>query len=290
MINHAELAKAKAKIDKLLNMTVENGCSEDEQETAMSMAAGIAARLGIEAYIEQAKQKVGGVTEAVRKAVKKAFNQEFKVHQVLAFEAAAKLYGCKLYTYSHGKGGLFFVGREENCELAEQTAFWLMRQVELLYKQNLPRGLSQSVRAEFRRTFKAACALRVRDRAIALMYEMRRNDAKAQEATGQNALVVQGYFDQLDRENADFFKPTPEQEERWKQLADDHRKREEARRNAMTQEERDAEDKELERARKKEARAAARRKGPRARTIPTGNGTRSGLAAGDQVQLRREVR
>lgn len=290
MINHAEIAKAKAKIDKLLNMTVENGCSEDEQETAMSMAAGIAARLGIEAYVEQAKAKVGQTAEAVRKAVKKAINQQFKIHQVLAFEAAARLYGCRLFTYDGGKGGLYFVGREENVELAEQTAFWLMRQVELLYKQNLPRGLSQSVRAEFRRTFKAACAARVRDRAISLMYEMRRDDAKAQAATGQNALVVQGYFEQLDRENADFFKPTPEQEARWAQIADDHRKREEARRNALTQAERDAEDKELERARKREARAAARRKGPRARSIPVGNGTNAGLAAGDRVQLRREIR
>jgi folylpolyglutamate synthase/dihydropteroate synthase len=43
-----EIAKAKAKITKLLNMTVENGCSEDEQETAMAMAAAIATRLGID--------------------------------------------------------------------------------------------------------------------------------------------------------------------------------------------------------------------------------------------------
>jgi hypothetical protein len=84
------------------------------------------------------------------------------VHQVLAFEAAAKLYGCNSSPTIDGKGGLFFIGREENVELAEQTAFWLMRQVELLYKEHLPRGLSQAVRAQYRKTFKAACAYRVK--------------------------------------------------------------------------------------------------------------------------------
>jgi hypothetical protein len=281
-----EIAKAKAKITKLLNMTVENGCSEDEQETAMTMAASIATRLGIDLEAQRASEP----TAAQRRAMKKAFNQEFKVHQVEAFKAAAELYGCELYTYGHGKGGLFFVGREENIEMAEQTAFWLMRQVELLYKQHLPRGLSQSVRAQYRKTFKAACANRVKIRAYALMREMAFNNAAAQAATGQNALVVQGYFQQLHKENAAFWELTPEQKARAEQFALDRDRREEARRNAMTQAERDAEDKELERQRKKDERAAARRKGPRVRSLPTGIGTNDGLAAGDRVQLRREIR
>lgn len=286
MINAEEIAKAKAKITKLLNMTVENGCSEDEQETAMSMAASIATRLGIDLEAQRQSEP----TPTQRKAMKKAFNQEFKIHQTLAFQAAAELYGCELYAYNQGKSGLFFVGREENIELAEQTAFWLMRQVELLYKQNLPRGLSQAVRAQYRKTFKAACAHRVYQRAVELMKQMRTNQEAAQRATGQNALVVQGYFDQLRKENADFWKPTPEQEARYQQLADDRRRREEARRAAMTQGERDAEDREIERARKREERLASRRKGPRTRRLPTGIGTQAGLAAGNSVQLRREIK
>jgi hypothetical protein len=281
-----EIAKAKAKISKLLNMTVENGCSEDEQETAMAMAAGIATRLGIDLEAQRQKEP----TAAQRKAIRKSFMQEWKIHQAMAFEAAGRLYGCDVYTYSSGKGGLFFVGRDENVELAEQTAFWLMRQVELLYKEHLPRGLSQSVRAQYRKTFKAACAYRVRERAYELMRQMKTQDQAAQAATGQNALVVQGYFEQLKRENDAFWELTPEQ----KALADQRRLEREqaelARRNAMTQLERDAEDRELERQRKKEERAAARRKGPRIRRLPTGIGTNAGLAAGDRVQLRKEVR
>lgn len=281
-----EIAKAKAKISKLLNMTVQNGCSEDEQETAMAMAASIATRLGIDLEAQRQSEP----TAAQRKAIKKAFNQEWKVHQVEAFLAAAELYGCEVYTYSHGKGGLFFVGREENIELAEQTAFWLMRQVELLYKEYLPRGMTQSARAQYRKTFKAACANRVKVRAIQLMREMRFNQAKAQEATGQNALVVQGYFEQLHKENQAFWELTPEQKARSEQLRLEREQREQARRNAMTQAERDAEDRELERERKKEERRAAKRKGPRPRRLPTGIGTNAGLQAGDRVQLRREVR
>lgn len=277
MSQEEEIRKARAKISKLLNMTVENGCTEDEQESAMRMAAGLATRLGIELDSVRATEP----TAAQRKAVKKAVNQEFKVHQVLAAQAAAALYGCKLYTYDHGKGGLFFVGREENVEMAEQTMFWLMRQVELLYKQNLPRGLTQAVRAQYRKTFKAACAHRVAERAYALMEEMKRNDQAAQAATGKNALVVQDYFKTLEQEIADYFAPTAEQ-----QAAADRRRLE------REQWERDnpvaaAEaKKELEKWAKKQS----KRKGPRARRLPTGIGTNAGLAAGDRVQLRREVK
>jgi hypothetical protein len=286
MSNLEEIAKAKAKIAKLMNMTVENGCSEDEQETAMAMAAGIATRLGIELSTIQA----AGAETTKRKATRKVFNQVWKDHQVMAFQAAGKLYGCDVYTYSGGKGGCYFIGREENIELAETTAFWLMRQVELLYKQHLPRGLSQSVRAQYRKTFKAACAYRVLQRAQELMFEMRTKDNVAREATGSTALVVQDYFKTLAQENADYYKPTPEQEARYEQMRIEREQREEARRNALTPAEREAEDKELERQRKKEERAAARRKGPRAKTIPWGVGSSAGLAAGDRVQLRKEIR
>jgi hypothetical protein len=285
MSNFEEIAKAKAKIAKLMNMTVENGCSEDEQETAMAMAAGIATRLGIELSTVTA----AGAEPTRRKASRKVFNQVWKDHQVLAFQAAGKLYGCDLYTYSGGKGGCYFIGRDENIELAEQTAFWLMRQVELLYKQNLPRGLSQSVRANYRKTFKAACAYRVLQRAQELMYEMRSNNDTAQRTTGSTALVVQDYFKTLAQENADYYKPTPEQEARYEQQRLERERREQERRNALTVAEREAEDKELERERKKAERAAARRKGPREKSIPWGVGSSAGLAAGDRVKLRREI-
>lgn len=276
-----EIMKMKARIAKLLNMTVENGCTEDEQESAMRMAAGIAARMGISVD----SVTPAGATAAQRKAIRKGLSQEFKIHQVLAAQAAAQLYGCDVYTYSGGKGGLFFIGREENVELTEQTMFWLMRQVELLYKQSLPKGMTQSARAEFRKTFKAACAHRVYQRAVQLMREMRTNEAAAQAGTGQNALVVQGYFDQLKRENDDYFRPSPEVQARYDEMDRKRKEEEEARRAALTPEQRERED----RRRQRELEKAMKRKGPRPRTLPIGNGTSAGTAAGDRVKLRNEV-
>lgn len=252
----------------------------------MRMAAGLAARAGIE--LESIRQ--ADPSAAQRKAIKKTINQEFKVHQTLAAQAAAELYGCDLFLYDGGRQGLLFVGREENVESAEMTMFWLMRQVELLYKQNLPRGMTQSARAEYRKTFKAACAHRILMRARELMFEMRSNERAAQAATGQNALVVQGYFKTLSQENQDVWKPTPEQQASYQAAVDARAARETARRSAMTVTEREAEDKAADRERKKAARAASKRKGPRARSLPVGNGTAAGRVAGDSVQLRREVR
>jgi hypothetical protein len=276
-----EVAKAKAKerIGKFLNMTVANGCSEDEQESAMRLAAAAATRAGIDLDAFQAEQaKASDVAAPLRKATSKHLREEWKIHQVLAAQAAAVLYGVEVYTYSGGKGGLFFVGREENIELTEQTMFWLMRQVELLYKQNLTPGLSQKVRAEFRKTFKAACALRVYHRALDLMRDMKTNQAAAQSATGQNALVVQGYFETLKQENLAYFGADEASVAR-------HREKEEARRNALTPQQRDLEDRQKAAA----AAKAAKRKGPRPRYIPVGNGTNSGTRAGDSVKLRKEI-
>ncbi len=274
-----EASKARERISKLLNMTVENGCSEDEQETAMRMAAAAATRAGIDLNAFQAEQaKSSGVAAPQRKATSKTLRQEWKLHQVLAAQAAAQLYGVEVYTYDHGKGGIFFVGREENIELTEQTMFWLMRQVELLYKQHLPRGLSQRDRAQYRKNFKANCAHRVYQRSRELMQDLKSNQATAQAATGQNALVVQGYFETLKEENKAYFGLDD------KTIAERARKEQE-RRSALTPQQRDLEDKERARASAKED----RRKGPRARTLPNGYGASDGRQAGDNVKLRKEL-
>lgn len=268
------------KLRKLLNMTVENGCTEDEQESAMRMAAGFAARAGIEDQLERLKAEAREGTAQPKKKIKeKTFTQEFKIHQLLCAQAAGMLYGCKTYSYANGKGGIFFVGREENVESAEMTMFWLMRQVELLYKENLPKGMTQSARAEYRRTFKAACAHTVFKRAEELVYSMKYREEFAQESTGSTALAVLGYFEQLDKEIEDYWNP-PE----VKAHAEAARVKEEQRRAGLTEKERQREDREQEKRIKK----ILGRKGRR-RTLPTGNGTYAGREAGDTVKLRKEV-
>lgn len=276
--------KAIDRIRKLLNMTVENGCTEDEQQTAMGMAAAIAAREGIADFMS-----LGGKTadQPKRKAVNKYKPQALKPHQALAAAAAAELFGIECNVYNLGARGIQFVGREELIEMAEHTMFWLFRQIEELYKRSLPKGMTQRDRNEFRKTFKAACAQRTLERARQLMREMKHSDTAAQAATGQNALVVTGHFEQL-KDEVDTY---------WTDYFAAARQRSEERKARMTpeqiklEEERQAEyEKDAAKRRKAEERRRAKGVGPReGRSIPTGSGTRAGRAAGDEVKLRKEV-
>lgn len=276
-----EITKTKARIAKLLNMTVENGCSEDEAANAMRMAAGLAVKIGIEL---DAVRPAGAPKP---KIVEKRKYTMMKVYESFCAEAAAALYGVDCYAPNYGKHGWWFTGREENIELAEQTMIWLVEQVERLYKQALPRGLSKRDRANFRGSFKDACGERIYHRALRLMRDMKTNQAAAQEATGQNALVVAGYFEQLASEIKEF-----EDEKYWAPARRAAEAAKQARTDmlaAMSEPERvkflENEEKERKAAEKK----AKPYKAPRTRNPKMGSGTYAGREAGDRVQLRREI-
>jgi uncharacterized protein DUF2786 len=225
------------KIKKLLNMTSDRGCSEDEAETALRMASGLMARHGI----EQASLTANSVKNLAK--IGKRISREFKKYQLVTAQAAAELYGCTIVWYSSGKYGLEFVGRPDNTVAAESTMFWLMSQIERFYKESLPRGLTQSDRANYRKTFKEACALRVSSRVHRMMADMTRNNQSAQASTGQNALVVSGYFERLHKENKELL----------------------------------------------QSEYAGRLKQSKPMRFSAGSGTAAGQAAGDRVQLRREL-
>lgn len=268
----------KEKIAKLLNMTTANGATEDEAETALRLASGMAAKHGI----DLAACAPAGAPRP--KIATKQRNEELKPHQAYAAMAAAALYGVECNVYSLGAGGIMFVGREELIELAEQTMFWLFRQIEDLYKQALPKGLSKTARSEFRKTFKAACAVRVHQRANALVLDMMRNNASAQSATGQNALVVSGYFQSLHKEIREFwddhFRLTPEEEAQAKAAIEALAAWRKANPKLAAKMDKEA---------AREMRKRMNRKGPRQRQVPTGSGTQAGYSAGDRVKLREEV-
>lgn len=279
-----DIKKARERISKLMNMTVENGCTEDEAANAMRMAAGLAAKIGISLDSVRPKEQV------IPKAILREINRGLKVYESYCAEAAAILYGVQCNAPNYGKHGFWFVGREENIELAEQTMLWLVRQVELLYKQHLPRGLSKRDRAEFRGSFKDACAERVYHRAHQMMREMKRDDRAAQEATGSNALVVAGYFETLKSEvetywDDTYYKPA---RERAKRIAD----AETARIAAMPEPERVKYLAQKEKERLAAEKAAAKEKpykAPRMRNPKRGSGTGIGYDAGNHVKLRQEI-
>lgn len=299
MTNDEEIRKARERISKLLNMTVERGATEDEQANAMRLAAGIATRLGID--LAQIQAATGEKPKP--KIAQKYTSMAMKPYEAFCAEAAGVLYGVICVAPNLGKNGFYYTGREENIELAQQTMLWLVRQVELLYKQNLPRGLSKRDRADFRNSFKDMCARRVLQRAYDLVRNMKTQDQAAQEATGRNALVVAGYFDGLRREIDDWYDESAKATQA--RIAANTQAREErriAQLAAMSEPERvaflereQAEKDAIEREERKRQKAYERRierngyREPRRRSMRIGSGTDAGRKAGDHVRLRKEI-
>jgi hypothetical protein len=261
--------------------------SEEETDTAMRMAAAMAAKYGIDLN----SLRTADTPKA--KVMHKRNREEMTFQQIYAAQAAAIMMGVRFYVYDEGRRGFEFVGRDDLIEMAEQLMFFLMRQVEEIYKASLPKGLSKRDRAEFRRTFKPACSLRVKQRAAEAMRDLKTNEGAAKAATGHNALVVAGYYDTLKQEideyEAQRYAPTPEQVERAAKLEAERKEREKKWREENPEAAARA-DKEAERDRKRWERQAARRKGRREREMPQGSGTRAGYDAGAYVKLNREVK
>lgn len=106
-------------------------------------------------------------------------------------QAVATMYTCRVLMSSGTTGFYRFAGRQLNVQVAEMTLPWLVEQVELFYQEGLRvvtarngRTLTKRQRAEFRRCFKEACALRVWQRAAEIIAKMRN------EIPGHKALVV----------------------------------------------------------------------------------------------------
>jgi len=276
----SDIEKKKERIKKLLAFAAGNHNSEEEAANAMRMAAGLATSIGIELDSLRSKDA------PIPKAVLKSSLTSLKVYESYCAEAAGVLYGCECSAPNFGKHGYWFVGREENIELAEQTMLWLVQQVEALYKIALPRGLSKRDRAEFRGSFKDACGQRLYHRAYDLMRKMKTDEQTAQATTGSNALVVAGHFKQLQSEveaywEEKYYAPARKraeeaQEKRQNMLA------------AMTEAERvKFLEKEAKEQAKEDAKPYRLRKG---RSMKIGFGTQAGREAGDRVQLRQEIK
>ena len=194
----------KQKIRKLLAMAATgSGASEDEAATAMKMAMALMTRHGIEqdqlgGELPKAVFGQRGRTRDQKKGQR--VNAAMIPHHVSLASAAATLYGCKALFYDRGRNGFVFVGRPDNIDAAETTLFWLIQQVEELFKEAKKIKLEENEfiarTDEFRITFKEACSNRVWHRAIDLV----KNPALIAQATGKNELVVKDYFEKLDAE------------------------------------------------------------------------------------------
>lgn len=189
----------KDRIQKLFAVANDHAATEDEAATAMRLAMQLMLKYGID---ESEVNRKAGNTAKRKATTGNEVEADARYERVVA-QAAAHLYGCRTVIYS-GLGKASFIGREENRGAAEMTFRFLLDQVEALYKVALPKGLTKAARAEFRRTFKEACALRVHRRAEAMVEEMETNNAAAVKATGSTALVVVAHRKELEQEVAEF--------------------------------------------------------------------------------------
>lgn len=180
--------KISDRIRKLLTLARDGGATEAEAARAMELATRLMLEHGIsEASVNKPAVGFGGDAE---------FDDAWQMYCV---HAACALYGTKPLIYN--KRTIRFVGRADNTAATEMTYEWLKDQVELLYKAALPKGMSQAVRAEYRKSFKRACAGRVYSRACAIVAQLK--DKGTPQST---ALVVLDHRKQLEIEADDFIK------------------------------------------------------------------------------------
>jgi hypothetical protein len=175
------------KIRKMLALASNSGATEAEAAQALEMATFLMAKHNIDqdALVEK--------REGIVKKTASRTDFDDKWHAWIV-SAVALLNACR--GLDHSSGMFSFVGRESNVDAAMVMLPFIVDQIERLYKEGLPRGMSKAHRANYRRTFKQACAARVHLRATEIMQSLRTRDDVAMKATGSRALVVVQSIDQ----------------------------------------------------------------------------------------------
>lgn len=177
------------KIKKLLAVAqAGSGATEAEAMTAASFASALMLKHNIDVQLDD--EEVEGAIHGEKQS---GYDEPWHVQ---CASAAGFLYYCKPLIWRR-TGHIKFVGRRDNIEACEMTLKFFAAEVERLYKLSLPKGMSKIDRANFRSTFKMACAMRIAARCWAIMETLRRDDAKAIAATGSTALVVVQTIDAL---------------------------------------------------------------------------------------------
>jgi len=153
------MEKIRDRIRKLLRLARDKGANENEAAIALAAANKLMLEHNIEHVDEEDEES--RVVHGSRMDVNRGDRWESFIAA-----ATAKLYNCRSVVWK-SSGSHAFVGRAENIAACEETFIWICEQVEELYKDGLRafRGrmgsLDRSSRAEFRRTFKEACAVRI---------------------------------------------------------------------------------------------------------------------------------
>lgn len=138
----------KSRIAKLLALA-RNNPNEHEADAALRRAAKMMAEHGV------TEKEVTGSKIILSDHIN--INKMWK--RTLA-TAASALYGTQVF-WAYDRESFRFTGDLAHVDASRETYLWLMEQVEFLYKNYLPKGLSQADRAHHRSRFKDACANRI---------------------------------------------------------------------------------------------------------------------------------
>lgn len=153
----------KIKIQKLLNLANNAGATEAEGAAAMEAAQRLAMKHGISLFEAATAAKS---EHRVHAAMAPVFKMRDETWHAPLRSAMMALYNCRCVTSRYSDGlEIKFFGESSTIDNVKPTYLWLIDQVERLYKENLPPGMSKAERANYRRTFKFACAQRAAFRA-----------------------------------------------------------------------------------------------------------------------------
>jgi hypothetical protein len=187
------------KIRKLLAIADKSsGATENEMMVAMEMAQ----MLMIKHAIDE-----NALARPVVPGIKRVDSpDEYDLWAIDLAGSAARLNLAKMVYTRHGSEVTFqYIGRPEAIVASQAMTTQLVREVERLYKLNLPRGLTKSARAEYRRNFKFAASVRIGQRIDQMVLRMKTDGAYAAR-TGSTALVVSSTIDQRLREIEEWIK------------------------------------------------------------------------------------
>jgi hypothetical protein len=178
------------KIRKLLALA-NNNSNEAEAALALERATELMMKHGIDEASLRKEIKIGYFGDDVEN------NERW---QQICAQAAGTLLGASLVLFRNN-GAIYgrFAGREENALAASSMAAFIIDQVERTYKASLPKGMTKQERAEYRRTFKLACSIRVYGRAADIVHKQAKQGVE-----GTNALVVVDHRKQLQEETQAF--------------------------------------------------------------------------------------
>lgn len=186
----------KVRIAKLLRLANDAGASEAEAANAMAKASQLMKEHSI-SQAEAVDTSQGLKVEWGK--VNPAHNKQNWCLTVLS--AVEQLYDVKYIKY-HNRNWQF-AGTPDAIEAAEQTYAWLIDQINQIYKTHLKAfngTMTYEERCDYRESFKAACALRLYQRACEIKANLTRtipNHKALVIVENKVAEGIQGLFDEM---------------------------------------------------------------------------------------------